>query len=257
MLDVYRPPQKAIPKLRLAILLLHGGGWQHGSKRDMRKLGIALSKAGFVCFSADYRLVEGHLNRHPAALDDARRAVRWIRIHAASYSVDPHFIGAAGASSGGQLSALLGTTDTRDNSGVSNFSVSSRVQAVVDVCGINDLKRYVASTPQWANIVTDFLGGTPQQVPQIFREATPISWVSPQSASFLIVHGGRDQLVPLEQSQRLLTALRKAKVPASLSVFRNQGHGIPQDADFEKFIRQTTRFLRLHLRQKLSPRPGG
>src|SRR5262245_47977315 len=106
-LDVYRSAQPA-DKLRPAIILVHGGGWIYGDKREMRPPAEQLAKQGFVAFSAGYRLASGPKNTWPAQLDDVQRAVRWVRANAVQYGVDPDRLGAVGESAGGHLVTFLG-----------------------------------------------------------------------------------------------------------------------------------------------------
>lgn len=137
-LDVYRPSNPGT-QARPAVILVHGGAWSGLDKSTMKGMASFLAREGFVAFSVDYRLYDGKdKNRWPAQLDDAQRAVRWVRANAAKYGVDPNEIGAFGHSAGAQIVALLGMDDTRDNSDSALAGYSSKVQAVVDVSGPSD-----------------------------------------------------------------------------------------------------------------------
>jgi acetyl esterase/lipase len=137
LLDVYQPAGH-ISGPRPAVVLIHGGGWTSLDKSTMRGMAPLLARSGFAAFSVDYRLLQGSENRWPAQLDDVQRAVRWLRANAAEYDVNPDRIGAFGHSAGGQLAALLGMEETRDNSDPALAKYSSRVRAVVDVSGPTD-----------------------------------------------------------------------------------------------------------------------
>ena len=118
----------------------HPGGMADGDRTWMDDAAQGLVTAGYVAFTIDYRLFGGGTrNSWPAQLDDAQRAVRWVRTNAATYGVDPERIAAFGHSSGAQLAAFLGTRDTRDDADPTLADVSSRVACVVDLAGTMDL----------------------------------------------------------------------------------------------------------------------
>ena len=226
LLDVYQPAGSAAHP-RPAIVLIHGGGWTSFDKSTMRGMANVLARSGFAAFSVDYRLFQGTENRWPAQLDDVQLAVRWVRANASKYAVNPGRIGAFGHSAGGQLAALLGVEETRDNSHPSLAQYSSRVQAVVDVSGPTDFttQRDAYGDAFLANFFGTFCrnGGTATPGCAIWRDASPVFHVSKASAPFLIVHGTQDDQVPIAQSEELLDRLRQAGVPAAL-VKVDDGH---------------------------------
>jgi acetyl esterase/lipase len=211
-LDVYEPAEKG-SGLRAAVILIHGGGWKDLDKSTMRGMGNFLVRHGFVAFAVDYRLFDGTENAWPAQLDDVQRAVRWVRAHAERYGVNPARIGAFGHSAGAQLAALLGMEETRDNSDAALAKYSSRVQAVVDVSGPTDFT--TDRVPEDRAFLTRFFGADYAQHPEVWREASPVYHVAKDVAPFLIVHGIRDESVPLTQPQELLEKLQAAGVPAA------------------------------------------
>ena len=91
-----------------AVLVVHGGAWRSGDRKQLRGYATALAERGFVCFAIDYRLAPQH--KFPAQIDDCRTAVKWVRDHAADFKVDSKRLGAIGYSAGGHLVCLLGTT---------------------------------------------------------------------------------------------------------------------------------------------------
>ncbi len=236
-LDAYVPADTT--KKHPALVLIHGGSWVAGDKQFYAPMGQALAQRGYSAFSINYRLVTKTANKYPAQLDDAQRAVRWIRAHADEYGVDPTRIGALGDSAGGYLAAFLGTRDTRDNSDASLAAHSSRVQCVVDFYGPTDLtvspEETSKSNPIAVNIVKNFLGKTPEEAPALYKESSPITYVDKQSAPFLIVHGTKDWLVPPSQSERLYDALHSAGVPATLLQGYKLDHAFLKPANPETF----------------------
>ena len=211
-LDVYEPRKHSLPAP--GIILIHGGSFIEGDRSVMDDDAAELAHAGFVAFSIDYRLLQPHhrpvRNPWPVQLQDCQSAVRWIRQHAAQYRVDPNRIGAYGYSAGGPLAALLGLTDSAD---AANPSISSRVQAVVDLSGISDFTS--DHDPDGDALFAALFGGTEAQVPSVWRDASPVYQVKMGQVKlgappFLIVHGTRDQMVSIHQSEELVEALRKA-----------------------------------------------
>jgi len=210
-LDIYKPTPGG--EARPAVILIHGGAWMSFDKSTMHGMGEFLSRSGYIAFSVDYRLFDGTQNRWPAQFDDVQRAVRWIRANAAKYGVNPARIGAFGHSAGAQLAALLGMEDTRYNSDPALRKYSSRVQAVVDVSGLTDFT--TDQDPGSLEFLSSFLGTDFAKHPDIWRNASPAYHVAKDNAPFLIVHGSRDENVPIAQAEELYQKLKAAGVPVS------------------------------------------
>jgi len=223
---------------------VHGGGWVFGSKEDTPALDLVAN--GFAVASINYRFSKEAL--FPAQLDDCKAAVRWLRSHADNYKIDPDRIGAFGMSAGGHLVALLGTTGDIDeapgNAGAEN--VSSKVQAVCDWCGPTDLLTIAGQAGKDNELklrskdgpVALLLGGLPEKKKQLAKEASPVTFVAKGDPPFLIMHGDKDKVVPLRQSEELYKALEKAHVDAQLIIVKDGGHRffspetLKQAADF-------------------------
>ncbi len=220
LLDLYQPAVETL-KPRAAVVLIHGGGWTSFDKSTMQGMGIFLARQGFVAVSVDYRLLHDSQNRWPAQLDDVQMAVRWLRAHAGKYNIDPDHIGAFGHSAGAQLAALLGMEDTRDNSDPALAKYSSRVQAVVDVSGPTDFTR--DHDPEGDAQLASFFGGDYNKAGDVWRDASPVDHVAKSDAPFLIIHGTRDEFVPIAQAQELNDKLQQAHVPVTF-VKVNDGH---------------------------------
>jgi acetyl esterase/lipase len=234
---------------RPAVLFVHGGGWAAGDKAGFGSIASLLAKGGYVCFSANYRLVTDQGNRYPAQIDDVQRAVRWIRLNASKYGLNPKHIGAIGDSAGGHLVSLLGTRDTRDNSDKSLAKYSSRVSCVVDMYGPTDFNAGEGSISKFAaEIVYKFLGKKPAEDAKLYREASPVTYVNKKSSPFLIFHGTKDELVPMEQSQRIYDKLHAAGVEVTLIKMQDDGHGFALPDNQKKFARETISFFDRHLK---------
>lgn len=253
-LDVYLPAghDPAAGQRVPGIVAIHGGAWRGGDKKDMLLVAAPLIGEGYVVFGVGYRLF-GPGNRaknvFPAQLDDCQRAVRWVRAHADRYGVDPQRIGAIGASAGGHLVALLGTCDTRDNSDPELAKYSSRVQAVVDLFGPTDLTRdfshlkFGLTTVQ--TLVDDFLGPGGKRNA---RAASPLFQIDKNTVPFLIIHGDKDPIVPVDQSRDFHAALVKAGRDSTYIELPNEGHGFGQPGSLQKLLGSTRAFFARHLR---------
>lgn len=224
LMDVYLP--KAFPGKRPGVLLVHGGGWVGGDKAAYVNIGKALAAHGYDAFSVNYRLAPRF--HYPAQLDDVQRAVRFIRAHAADYNLDPARIGALGDSAGGYLVAFLGLRDTRDNSDPSLANYSSKVECVVDFYGPTDFTiplQLAHINNLVTNLLTMYFGKKPGEDASLYRDGSPIAFVSKEAPPFLILQGTTDNLVPPDQSERLYDALHKAGNDVTLLLAYNMPHG--------------------------------
>jgi acetyl esterase/lipase len=226
-LDLYRPPEKVAPPYP-TVVWVHGGGWVGGANEPCPLVGMTTS--GYAVASVEYRLATEA--PFPAQIEDCKAAVRWLRANASAYGLDPERIGAAGASAGGHLVALLGTAgDAKDLEGKGHHrGVSSRVACVCDYFGPTDLLQFdghgstiVAAAP--GSIVEKLLGGPLAKKRDLAVQANPITHVTKDDPPFLILHGDADRIVPLHQSRLLHAALEKAGVPSEFRVQAGAGHG--------------------------------
>ena len=158
------------------------------------------------------------------------------------YGVDPERVGAYGWSAGGQLAALLGTRDTRDLA-LANADYPSRVACVVDLAGDVDLTAY--TLPPALDEVVALLGGTSAEVPARYRDVSPLSWIDTRTVPFLVIHGLRDDVVPIVQSRRLVSGLRAAGVEVEYTELPGAGHG---DLTWSRVGSAALTFLGRHLR---------
>jgi acetyl esterase/lipase len=238
-LDLYIPPGQGP---RPVIVYIHGGAWTMGDKADAPPLEY-LSQ-GYALAALNYRLSQHAL--FPAQIEDCKAAVRWLRAHSARYGLDPDRLVAGGASAGGHLAALLGTTgDVTELDVGAHPDVSSRVRAVVDFFGPTDFLQMDAHRLP-GGMVHDgadspesrLVGGPIQDNPEKVARANPITYVRPGAPPFLIVHGDRDPLVPHHQSELLASVLEDASVPVTLYTVVGGGHGGFQDPRVDELVRE-------------------
>jgi acetyl esterase/lipase len=246
LLDVYRPKAPpppttsegaapagaAAPTKRPAILWIHGGGWTRGDRGAFRGLATEMALQGYVGCSCDYRLAPKF--PFPAAVEDVKCAVRWMRANAERLGIDPERIAAIGASAGGHLALMVGLADA--SAGLEGHGgsegVSSRVRAVVSAFGPTDF--------------VGVAGGKNEEfvVAGSEKAASPLTYVSADDPPVLLLHGTEDAVVPFRHSEVLADALRAAKVPVTLVPARGAGHGYVQRPEWRVVVQaMLTSFL--------------
>ena len=226
-LNLYVPP--AAGPARPLLVWVHGGGWNSGDKNDCPAKWLV--DRGYIVASLGYRFSTHAL--YPAQIEDCKAAIRFLRAHAAEYGIKASRIGAWGASAGGHLVALLGTTgDIQDFDTGPNLNQPSSVQCVVDWFGPTDFLHYGCEHPDPAldtpdNVAAKLIGCRVLENPDKARRASPIYFVTKSAAPFLIMQGDQDPTVPAQQSIILDAALKKAGVESVLKIFPGNGHGGP------------------------------
>lgn len=248
-LDILYPSTLGAP--RPAVFYVHGGGWNGGDKGDDPEMMMDMIKGfaqdGFVAASINYRL--DHEASFPAAVEDCKLVVRWLRAHAATYGIDTARIGVVGGSAGGHLAAMLAVTSHDDGlDGAGGYATeSAAVQAAASVSGPTDLSVNLrASNPkESARMVSDFLGKAPEQDKNLALRASPIHYVKKNTPPTLYVHCKDDPAIDADQSIRMAEALKKAGAPAQLLMLEGKNHGSdmartePVLTELRKFFRAT------------------
>ncbi len=223
-MDIIRP-RVASPTARPAVLLIHGGGFRAGTKESYLPLAIQLAEHGYVAATATYRL--SPRNQFPAAVEDSKAAVRFLRANSAKYGIDPEHIGALGGSAGGHLVLMLGLTagvPEFEGSGP-NRDRSSAVQCVVDEYGPTDFTQSYSKSVDAAQVLPLFLGGDLDHNRLAHIRSSPLNWITPNAAPILAIHGTADPYVAYEQSLWLVERLIAAGAPAELETISGAGHG--------------------------------
>lgn len=206
-LDIFR----SIDQVRPApcLVFIHGGGWRSGKKEDYRLYLLEFARKGFVTASINYRLVKSA--RFPAAVNDAKCAIQWLRAHAFNYLIDPQKLAVIGGSAGGHLSMMIGysSDDDRWNPDCSADTTGSQVSAVVNLYGPVDLTTAYGSSH---SLTRNFMGFPCQERPDLYRRGSPRFYISPDDPPTLTFHGTIDGLVPVSQADSLDRWLKSAGV---------------------------------------------
>jgi acetyl esterase/lipase len=227
--DLFRPDSDDILPL---VVVLHGGGWISGSKEDSRDLAISLAHQGFAAACPGYRLAP--LHPYPAAVEDVRGFIEFARDHAADWGVDPNRIAALGNSAGGHLAAMAGVSD----------NPSQLANAVVDLCGIADLTRPREQHHMIAwGFLEQFMGVPYDGHESTYQAASPLWQLRSALPPFYVVHGEADDVVPVQQSDTLVAALRRLEVPVEYLRIPGEDHSFSRGS-FPMIERGYVSFLR-------------
>lgn len=238
-LDLYLPAEAAAPIP--AVVFLHGGGWQLGSRHSAGPAYAEwspspferLAQANIAVASVDYRL-SGEA-KWPAQLHDAKAAVRWLRARADEVGIDPTRIAAWGESAGGHLAALLGLTGPDLDGEIGIVGPSSAVVAVAAAYAPSDLATIAGDIDSLADDSREaqLIGARLSSVPDRVAQASPLSHVRAGAPPFLLLHGRDDQFIPCSQLERLREALEQAGNSVEFKIYPGSDHmwrGTPEVA---------------------------
>lgn len=200
-LDIFYPGPES-KKKHPGVLLIHGGGWSSGSKAHQVPMAQQLAKNGYVAAAVEYRLSPEA--PYPAAVQDLKEALRWLRANAAGFNLDTGKIAVLGCSAGAQLASLLGVTGSMGKfDGPTAFpNCSASVQAVLNIDGIVSFIHPEADAEGTA--AAKWLGGTRQTAWENWREASPLEYAGAGTPPFLFInsatprfHAGRDDMIKI------------------------------------------------------------
>jgi acetyl esterase/lipase len=240
-LDVYLAPKsRAAARSSPLVLYIHGGGWSNGHSRqsgafdDWPRVLASLAARGYVVASLNYRLSAEAA--FPAAIQDVKSAIRFLRAHATEYGIDPSRAIVWGGSAGGHLAALAATT-----CGVNELEPASPAQAspesavllqqsdcvqgAVTWYGIFDLATMAGPAPGAAPpAIAKFLGCNGSCMPEQLQAASPQHFLKADMPPFLLIHGAADKVVDPQQSMRFRDAVSAAGGHVSLTMIPGVDH---------------------------------
>ena len=178
-LHVYRPENFDRSKIYSCIVFFHGGGWKSGSYKQFERQSKYFASRGMIAISAEYRIKNKHGTSPIQAMEDAKSAIRYIRLNSESLSINPERIAAAGGSAGGHLVAVSGNIELFDNKD-ENLSISSKPNLLIlynPVLDFGPKKFEWISDPSMASPIKNITKGAPPTI---------------------ILTGTADKLIPVE-----------------------------------------------------------
>ncbi len=219
--DVYSPP--AGVSKRTAIIHLHGGGFQRGSKDNGCQLAAPLAERGYVSLACDYRLAPQ--SKWPAPVEDVKTAIRWARANANRLGIDASKIVLAGYSAGGHLAlTATGTANRPEFEGTGGSAgVGSEVAACLALYSVAELPRDADGNHPLMPAGSD---------DEAFRRAASINYIQPGFPPTLLFHATTDTTIPFETSMRFFEALRKANALAEMHIFEGLSHVFDRHPEF-------------------------
>lgn len=196
-LNVYRPMQSGKYP---ALVVLYSGAWQSGSPDRKEEFSRYMASQGYCVVAIDYRHAPEY--HFPAQLEDVQTALSYIHTHADSWEIDRDRIALLGRSAGAHLAMLYAYRSHR-----------VRVQAVVNYYGPTNLIEGYHDPPvpdplDVRAVLRAFPGGTPEELPAVYQQASPVSYVKPALPPSLLVYAGRDHIVQPKFGRQLYEQLR-------------------------------------------------
>ena len=234
--DLYLPETKG---KRATVLLVHGGGWERRSRKDMAWIAEDLASRGFAVMNVDYRFAPKYT--FPAQLHDMQVAMHWLHQHSSEYGLDRSAISAFGFSSGAHLVSLMALVASSDSPLNDPYGGDPTRPTAVVAGGIpSDLEAFDSG-----RLIKQFLGGEQQEIPDIYRQASPVTHVTPSAPPFFLFHGGMDMLVPFTQAKRLQQTLQANNVDNELYRMHLRGH-LTSFLTAGQAVERAADFLRRH-----------
>lgn len=202
-LDIFQPQA---PGQYPGIVVIYGGAWQRGSPTSNADCNRYLAAQGYVVWAIDYRHAPQH--RFPSQLDDVEAALNFIQDHAVEYETDPQRLVLMGRSAGAHLAMLAAYATDRPE-----------IRGVVNYYGPVDLTTGYEQPPipdpiNSRAVLENFLGGSPSQFPDLYRQASPLTYVTQPVPPTLLIYGSRDHVVQAKYGQQLHRQLERTGTQA-------------------------------------------
>lgn len=211
-LDAYFYTEK---KKNPAVIMIHGGGWRSGNKSHMQVMAQEIASKGFSCFPIEYRLsLEA---KYPNAIFDVKNAIKFIKDNAKKFNVDPNKIVVLGCSAGGQMAALIGTTNNDVTFEDPKFKSksSSKVNAIINIDGILAFKHPESQEGEMASF---WLQGSYEENPENWHNASALSHTDKNTPPVLFInssfdrfHAGRDDMIAILNQNKIYSEVKTIK----------------------------------------------
>jgi acetyl esterase/lipase len=227
--DLFLPPIDS--KERPAILIVHGGGWREGDKTQLRGYAILLARLGFVTLSTSYRLSTEAV--WPAQIQDVNCALRYLRASSDSLDIDPERIGISGNSAGGHLALMAGAKNKKFEGQGGNNNESSHVKAICAIYPPARIKK-LDNTDPLDNAFLALMGGEAKQ--SDYDKASPINYINKDYVPTMLIHGSKDNVVSLRDTNDLYEKLIANKVPSEIHIFSEEDHAFDGKNEYGRVI---------------------
>jgi pectinesterase len=247
-LDLHRPKERSGPLP--AVVCIHGGGWRNGDRGSQTAVAQALAANGYVAVTITYRLRDEAI--FPAAIQDCKAAVRWLRANAKRFGIDKAKIGATGLSAGGHLAALLATSggvaELEGKGGHNDYR--SDIQACVACGAQSDLEseriQGLSRRPE-DPFYQGFLGGTFDEARPQYQLASPRHHLDKDDPPLAFATGGKDD--PSTHAEAIRADMTELGIPTGLLVIEGGPHAFQGTQKFfDEFMAFTLAFFDEHLK---------
>jgi acetyl esterase/lipase len=229
-IDAFLPAKKQMGSTP-AVLIVHGGGWRSGNRSQHIPLAQHLAALGYATFTVEYRLSTEAF--YPAAVNDIKSALQWMRANAKRFNIDPDKFAVLGFSAGGQLAALTGVTSglTKFDQNDCNKTQSSAVQAVIDIDGTLSFvhpEAWESQNPQTVGASAWWIGYPRTERCDLWEDARPFNYADSNTVPFLFLnssvermHAGRDDFKKLMDKKGIYTQIVNFEnTPHSFCLYR-------------------------------------
>lgn len=204
-----------------AVILIHGGGWKSGSKEMQSAMAEKIATSGFQTFTIEYCLSDEA--KYPAGINDILEAIDYIKKNAPKFKLDSTKIAILGCSSGAQMASLIAT------------KFPGKINAVINIDGI---LAFHHPDSEEGKVAASWLGGSYDEIPEIWNEASALSHVSSKTPPFLFIHSqfkrfnaGRDDFIK---------KLDSFKIYSQVESIENSPHAFWL---FEPWFSQTSQYI--------------
>jgi acetyl esterase/lipase len=256
-LDLYLPAQRGAGPVP-GIVFVHGGGWSSGVRANFAPMAIRMAARGYAAATISYRLSPEA--QYPAAIHDAKAAVRWMRANAAAYGIDPARIAIAGGSAGGQIASLTGVTNGMDrfDPGANGDAgaVSSAVQAIVNIDGLSDFtsaaaRKYEDDPAKQPSSAGRWFGGRYADQAGLWREASPTFYVARSTPPVLFIGSAQPRFSV--GREEMVDKMKALDVPACVVLLPDTPHSFWL---FDPWLEPTVEATDAFLHEQLGRRGG-
>ena len=223
------------PKEKMPVMLFtHGGGWRGGDVYNVLKpafLGTLqrLSEAGVACAAVQYRRTRGGITA-VESVQDCQDAARFLMKSHQQWNLDPERMGVWGGSAGGHLALMTALAKDEYFGGAPELKgadpVFRCVVAYYPMTSFERLDLLVGSNFEKPETLVPMLGGLPEEKPEAAKKLSPVEYVSAEMPPILLIHGEKDDVIPVNQSELFLKVARKVDAPVSLMRVRGAGHSL-------------------------------